>query len=1068
MFISDFAIRKPIVTTVVTLALVVFGLIALFLLDTDEFPEVEAPVVNVSIPYPGASPGTVERELIDPLEEAFRSISGVDQISSTAVDGYAVITVMFLFEKDTQEAAQDIRDKMSEIRGGLPLEMEEPILTRFKAADFPILSLVLVSDTMSPVQLSELADPGISRQLTALPGVAAVNVVGAVERELTVELEPAAMRAAGIGVAQVVQVLQAENLAAPVGRLTGALDERTIRLRGRLQGPADFAQLIIARSGDRVVRLGDIAKIVDGSEDPRSTALFDGARAVGIDVKKATGFSTTDVSDRVNQRIAELRKTLPEGVRLEVVIDSGKRVAASVSDVKTSLLEGAFLTILVVFLFLKSWRSTVITGLALPVSVIASFVAVLAFGFTLNTMSLLGLSLAVGILIDDAIVVRENIVRHMEMGKDHVRAAAEGTSEIGMAVAATTFSIVVVFVPIAFMGGIAEQWFAPFALTIACSVLVSLFVSFSLDPMLSAVWNDPEVSEGKRSWLSRKLDFFDRGFVRLTHGYRKVISWAMRHRLAMVLLAIASFVGALAIPATGLVGSSFFPIQDRSEFIIKVETPPGSNLDYTRLKVVDAVELTRAHPEVAYTYATIGGQSGSVDTATIYVRLVPKAQRTLHQDAVAQQVRNQIRQLSGTTAYISTGGFGTDKQIQIQLTGADTDVLNGLAEQAAARVRTVPGAVDVGLSSKGQRPEVEVILDRDLAGSLGVSVGALAQALRPAFTGLDAGDWIDPNGRTRDVVVRLGAEWRERPEDLEAVPLILTGPTGTTMIPLGQVAEIRRGLGPAQIEHLDAERVVTVSANTEGRPLSAVVADIDTQLAGLPMPPGYNRKQGGETENQQEVFTRILIALGIAVMLMYLILVIQFGSFLEPIPIMASLPLSLIGVMLAMLITGSTLNLMSMIGVILLMGIVAKNAILLIDFAKLAEARGMTREEAIVEAGGVRLRPIVMTSVAIIAGMLPVAIGGGEGGDFRAPLGRAVIGGVITSTVLTLLVIPTFYDIVTNWRDAVIRRLRGTPRAPVHGHGHSDAPPHGDRAAAVGAGPVGVAPGPVPDEPARE
>ena len=1040
MWISDFAIRKPIVTTVTMIALVVFGLIALSRLDTDEFPEIEAPVVAVTVMYPGASPGTVERELIDPLEENFRSISGVDQIMSTAVDGYAVIIVVFVFEKDLQEATQEVRDKISEKRGDLPIEMEEPIISKFKISDFPIISLVLASDTMDPVALTALADPGISRELTGIPGVASVDVVGGTERELTIELNPAALTATGVSVAQIVQVVQIENLAAPVGRLTGDLDERTIRLRGRLQSPADFEQLVVSRTADRVVRLGDVAKVRDGSEDPRSAALYNGTRAVGIDIKKATGYSTTEVSDAVRAKLAKIRETLPPGTKLETVNDSGVRVRESVADVQTSLLEGALLTILVVFLFLKSWRSTVITGLALPVSVIASFLAVAAFGFTLNTMSLLGLSLAIGILIDDAIVVRENIVRHMEMGKDHIQAAREGTAEIGLAVAATTFSIVVVFVPIAFMGGIAEQWFAPFALTIAASVMVSLFVSFSLDPMLSAVWADPEAM-GQHSWLTRRLLFFDRAFAALTRWYRRVCGWALRHRLITVVLALVALFGALAIPATGLVGSSFFPIQDRSEFWITLETPPGSNLTYTQKKVEAAVALARKHPEVAYTYATVGGQGGAVDNAQIYVRLVPKHKRALHQDTVAQSVRNEIRSLSGVTAYISTGGFGNQKQIQIQLTGPELDVLNNLAEQVAARVRTVQGAVDVGLSSKGQRPEVEVSLDRDLAGALGVSVASVAQSLRPAFTGIDSGDWMDPTGRTRDVVVRLSPDWRSRPSDIAALPITVMGPTGPVTVPLRQVAEIRSSLGPAQIEHLDSDRVVTVGANTEGRPLSAVIADIESELAKIQMPAGYERKQGGEAQDQAEVFGRILIALGTAVMLMYFILVVQFHSFLEPIPIMASLPLSLIGVMLAMLVTGSTLNLMSMIGVIMLMGIVAKNAILLIDFAKQAEASGMTREEAIVEAGGVRLRPIVMTSVAIIAGMLPVAIGSGEGGDFRAPLGRAVIGGVITSTILTLLVIPTYYDILTNWRDALGRKLFGRSKPlPRHGGGHGHGP----------------------------
>jgi len=1026
MWISNFAIKKPIITTVVMIALVVFGLIALVRLDTDEFPDVTAPVVNVSIVYPGASPAVVERELVDPLEEAFRSISGVDKVISTSVDGYANLTVEFVFEKNLQEAAQDIRDKISESRTDLPVEIEEPLLTRFSVSDFPIISLTLTSETQSPVALTHLADSHIRRELTALPGVASVDVIGGVERELTVELRPEALRAAQITIGKIVQVLETENLAAPVGKLSSTFEERTIRLRGRLAGPTQFEQLVVGRNGDRLVRLRDVAKIHDSSEEPRTAALYNTTRAVGIDIKKAIGFSTTDVSNRVLARLKQLETELPAGTKLEVVRDSGARVAESVGDVQASLIEGALLTILVVFLFLKSWRSTVITGLALPVSVIASFIAVLAFGFTLNVMSLLGLSLAIGILVDDAIVVRENIVRHMEMGKDHGRAAAEGTSEIGLAVAATTFSIVVVFVPIAFMGGIAQQWFAPFALTIACSVMVSLFVSFSLDPMLSAVWEDPDVEGGaKRSWISRKLDWFDRRFDRLTNRYTKIISWALRHRVKMVVLALVAFVGALAIPAVGLVGSGFFPIEDRSEFQITVETPPGSSLEYTQRKVIAAVELASKRPEVAYTYSTIGGQTGS-DVAQIYVRLAPKQQRDVHQDVVAQALRNEIRRLSGVNAFISTGGFGAQKQIQIQLIGQDIDILDDLAERVAAVVRGVPGAVDVGLSSKGQRPELEVELDRDLAGRLGVSAATLAQALRPAFAGIDAGRWIDPDGETRDVVVRLGADWRQRPEDLESLPLALPqdGPDAPRTVELGQIAKVSRGLGPAMIEHLDGARVVTVGANAEGLPLSAVVGEIEKRIGAVQLPPGYTRKQGGETADQNEVFGRILLALATAVMLMYFILVIQFQSFLEPLPIMASLPMSLIGVMLAMLVTGSTLNLMSMIGVIMLMGIVAKNAILLIDFAKHAEANGMTREEAIVEAGRVRLRPIVMTSVAIIAGMIPVAIGSGEGGDFRAPLGRAVIGGVITSTVLTLLVIPTYYDILTNWRDALGRRLR--------------------------------------------
>jgi hydrophobic/amphiphilic exporter-1 (mainly G- bacteria), HAE1 family len=1038
MFISDFAIKRPIVTTVTMIALVVFGIFALAMLQTDEFPDVQNPVVVVSIPYPGASPESVEREVIEPIEEGIASISGVDKIQSNSLDGYGVIITQFQFEKDLQEATQQIRDEISEIRNDLPPEMEEPILTRFDPADFPIVSMTMSSKTMSGPELTRLADPPITRVLRGIPGVAEVQVIGGVERELTVEIRPKDLQSSGVGVAQVVQALQMQNLAAPVGRLNGQFDERTIRLRGRLEKPSEFTRLPISASNGRLVRLGDIADVKDGTEEARSSALYNTEEAVGIDIKKSKGYSTTQVANSIREKIADIQKTLPQGVTARIVRDAGIRVGDSVRNVQEALIEGAVLTVLVVFLFLNSWRSTVITGLALPVSVLASFVAVWAFGFTLNTMSLLGLSLAIGILIDDAIVVRENIVRHVEMGKDHFTASHDGTDEIGLAVAATTFSIVVVFVPIAFMGGIAEQWFAPFALTIASSVLVSLFVSFSLDPMLSAYWPDPHVPPEQRGFITRALDKFNAWFDRQANGYKKVIGWALDHRFAMVGLAVLSFVGALALPALGIVGGSFFPVTDDSEFNITLETPPGSNLQYTRLKAEEAARLARAKPEVAYTYIAIGGTTEEVDKGTVYVRLTPKATRDRSQEMVVAELRQELSRLGGVAASITTSGFGDMKQIQLQLVGPDTRELQKYADQVLALVKEVPGAVDVGLSTRGQKPELEVQVDRALAGSMGVMAGQVAQALRPAFAGIDVGDWVDDIGETRDVRVRFVPESRTNVSDLSTLPLTVQGADGAVQqVPLGQVAKINTGLGPARIDHLDRERVITVQANTQGRPLTEVIAGITEKLKTVPFAPGYSLVQGGETEDQQEVFGRIFAALGIAVLLMYFVLVVQFGSFLDPLAIMLSLPLSLIGVMLALLVTGSTLNLMSMIGVILLMGIVAKNAILLIDFAKWSEEGGMSRREALIEAGRVRLRPILMTTFALIAGMVPVAIGAGEGADFRAPLGRAVIGGVITSTVLTLVVIPTFYEIMTEWRDWLLGKLTGKSHA--HGHAHGEA-----------------------------
>ena len=1088
MFISDFAIRRPIVTIVTMLALVVFGLFSLLRLQTDEFPEVAPPYVSVSLIYPGGSPDGVENEVLDPVEEAISSISGVKKIMGSAEDGFGLIIVEFVFDKPLAEATQDIRDAISEVRSDLPSELEEPIIKKLNDTDQPIVSLALSSPKLTPAQLTRLADPGITRELRSIPGVAEVNVVGELERELTVELKPEALQAAGVSVAQVVQALGLQNLAAPVGRVTSNLQERSIRLMGRLLGPAEFEQLVVAERNGSVIRLGQVATVRDGTEEQRSLALFNDKEAVGIDIKKSRGYSTTEVSAKILERVKQLEPTLPEDAKLNVVVDAGTRVEAAVLNVQEALIEGAILTVFVVFLFLNSWRSTVITGLALPVSVLASFVAVWAFGFTLNTMSLLGLSLAIGILIDDAIVVRENIVRHVEMGKDHYTAAREGTDEIGLAVAATTFSILAVFAPIAFMSGVGGQWFKPFALTIACSVLVSLFVSFSLDPMLSAYWPDPQLEEGQKNWLTRKLDRFNEWFGRLATGYKTVIAWALDHRLAVSVVALGAFFGSFTLPMKGLsglaavivglalmvfglthfaghkvlrvlaipaglvvavllygvmpewhkVGVGFFPEDDRSEFYVKVETPPGSNLAYTRLKAAEAARMISAHPEVRYTYTTLGGQgSGAVDVGQIYVRLTPKNEREIGAEQFAAVVRSEITNITGVTMAVFTSGFGGGrKQLALQITGPDIASINKVADSALSIVKATPNAVDAALSSKGQKPEINVELDRGLAGALGVTVGQVAQSLRPAFAGIDAGDWVDPSGETRDVEVRFAPEFRSRASDLSQLPLIVPGPDGRPMtVPLGQVARIKPAIGPAVINHMDRDLVVNVEWNVSGRSTNEVMTDVQAKVSQIQLPPGVAVTVGGDQEQQNEVFGSIFFALGTALMLMYLILVVQFGSFLAPLAILMSLPLSLIGVMLALAFTGMTINIMSLIGVILLAGIVAKNAILLIDFAKWSRERdGVPLREALIEAGAIRLRPILMTTFALIAGMIPVALGAGEGAQFRAPLGVAVIGGVITSTLLTLLVIPTVYEILEGWREGLtemIGRKRGVQHRVV-------------------------------------
>ncbi|HEX5005165.1 MAG TPA: efflux RND transporter permease subunit [Gemmatimonadales bacterium] len=1086
MFISNFAIKRPIITVVTMLALVVGGIIALVMLQTDEFPDVAPPYVSVAVPYPGASPETVETEVLNPIEEAIASISGVKKVMGKAEDGFAVILIEFNFAKPLPEATQDIRDGISAIRNDLPPEMEEPIIKKLNDTDRPIVSLAIASTRLSPAELTRLADPGITREIRSIPGVAEVTVTGKQERELTVELRPAALSAARVSVAQVVQALQAQNLAAPVGRLQGQFDERSIRLRGRLSGPEEFAQLVVAERNGVLIRLGQVADVRDGIEEQRTLALFNGTESVGIDVKKAKGYSTTDVAEKVLARVRALESTLPAGTAINVVKNSGVRVTAAVRNVQETLFEGALLTVLVVFLFLNSWRSTVITGLALPVSVLASFIAVWAFGFKLETMSLLGLSLAIGILIDDAIVVRENIVRHVELGKDHYTASIEGTDEIGLAVTATTMSILAVFLPVAFMSGIGGQWFKPFALTMACSVAVSLFVSFSLDPMLSAYWPDPHVPPERRKWITRLLDRFNDAFGRMANRYRDVIAWALDHRAAMVVLALGSLVSAFALPAKGMlgflalvigllvvvwglsgarpfalrlltvaggvllgvglfrvapewrkVGVGFVPLDDRSEFNVAIETPPGSNLAYTRAKTEEADRIIRARPDVLYSYVTLGDPtSGAVDVGQMYVKLVPKTTRALDAEHIGAEVRSELARLGGVNMALFTSDIGGGrKQLALQVKGPDLASINTAAEQIREVVAATPGAVDIALSSKGQRPELTVDLDRGLAGALGVTAGQVAQSLRPAFAGIDAGDWVDPSGETRDVMVRLTPEARRNAADLRQLALIVPGTVdgAPRTVPLGQLVRVSSDLAPAVINHLDRDLVVNVEWNTERRSTGEVMTDVRQGLARLQLPTGVTYSEGGDAENQSEVFGNIFLALGVAVLLMYLILVMQFGSFLDPMAILMSLPLSLVGVMLALAVSGLTINIMSLIGVILLMGIVAKNAILLIDFAKWSNEKGMPIREALIEAGAIRLRPILMTTFALIAGMIPVAIARGEGAQFRQPLGVAVIGGVLTSTFLTLLVIPTVYEIFYDWREALSHRLRGRAGTGVAG-----------------------------------
>jgi HAE1 family hydrophobic/amphiphilic exporter-1 len=1018
MFLSDFSIKRPIATIVIIMMLMCLGLLALKNLRVNQSPDVQFPLIVVNIPYPGASPETVEREVINRVEKSLQSITGVDRMQSTANEGNASILIFFKFKTNMVEAADEIRNAIGSIRHKLPIEIREPILKRIDPAAQPIMDIALSSTTQSHAAISRLAEDQISEKFRAIDGVAVVNVNGALRRELSVLLKADKLREYNVSISDVVGALRNQNTNAPVGKVRGALSEQNLRLVGRIESPAEFEQIVVKRNGNEIVRLGALATIEDGFAEVNSYSSRNAHPNVSISIIRANNASTIAVADKVRSLVAELNKTLPKGDELVVTHDGGKDAQVSLNNVIESLLFGAVLTIFVVYVFLNSWRSTLITALSLPTSVIAAFIAVWLCGFTLNFMTLLGLSLAIGVLIDDAIVVRENIVRHMEMGKDRLTAASEGTREIGMAVAATTFSIIAVFIPVAFMQGLSGEWFRPFALTVTISVLVSLFISFTLDPMLSAYWGDPvghqhQAKHGLSLWLAKFNTWFDHQADR----YSRVIAWALHHRRSMALIAGASFVGAIVLHGA-FGGSEFLPAYDAGQVSINVRTPPSSSIEYNRLKIEKAAELARTLPETIATNSTVDASGGR-----IYVDIGKSTQRNHTAAQISAELRTLMKRLIGAEYVVQDDlNQGGQKPVQIKFYGTDTQKLTTITNDYMKKLRKVKGAVDVGLSEQAPKDELKIELNRGLANSLGISMSGVAESLRVAFAGIEVGDWIDPTGEARDVAVRLQPSDRLNANNIEHLPIAVSG--SNSMVPLNQIASIQMGKGPSTIQHDDGKRTITVSANAEGSSAGEVTTAALAIAKKIDFPPGFGIELGGAARDQQELFSEMFIALILGIGLMYFILVMQFGSFTAPVAVMLSLPLSLIGVVLALLITRGTLNLMSFIGIIMLMGLVAKNAILLLDCARKYEAEGHEREESLMHAGRMRLRPILMTTFALIAGMLPVAIGLGEGGAFYRPLAVAIIGGTITSTLLTLLVIPTFYDSIETARDRLFSKLK--------------------------------------------
>jgi hydrophobic/amphiphilic exporter-1 (mainly G- bacteria), HAE1 family len=1018
MFLSDLSIKRPIFASVMMLALVVLGIFSYRRLAIDMFPDVEIPILSIVTKYPGASPETVEREVSKRIEEAVNPISGVKHVISTSRESVSLVVVEFNLDVRINEASQEARAKISAIRGDLPQGIEEPIVQKLDFSAMPIISLAVRSDALSPKDLTTLVEKKIKRRFENLPGVGKVDLVGQSKREVNVNVDPARLEALGMGIDQIIAGLQSENVNTPLGRLNRNGSEYPLRISGKPTVVDRFKTMVIGQRNGRPVMLSEIAEIKDGIEEQRSAAFVNGVQAVSLDVLKQSGANVVAVVERVKKEIGRLQSELPPGTRIEVVRDGSVMIRDSVSDVQETLILGGILTILIVFLFLNSWRSTVITGLTLPISVISSFIIMNFLGMTLNVLTLMALSLAIGLLIDDAIVVRENIVRHLEHGQDHFRAAREGTGEIGLAVLATTFSIVAVFVPVAFMKGIVGRFFFQFGMTVTFAVLVSLFVSFTLDPMLSSRWYDPDIERtGKRHLLARILDRFNNWFDRTADGYRTIIGWTLSHRKTVLSIAVLALVAGLTVFAVFL-EKEFFPGYDQGEFEVSFRTAPDASLDETRGRVHAVLAALKAIPEVAHTYATIGARDeDTVRDAKIYVKLVERNERKRAQKAIQQDARNRLQKIPGILAFISEAGrMDNRKPLLVNVRGDDISLLKRYAAALKEKMYRIPGIVDLDVTLEQEIPEYRIAVDRERAVDVGVNTAQITKTVGSLVGGLGVSTYEDEDGDAVNVRVRLPEGLRQDLSQVERLRLaVQKDGAGLALIPLGDLVSYSIQPTPSEINRQELTRQVVISANLDRLPLGTAIQKVRQSASGIQMAPGYRIVFSGEAEQMDESFGYMGEALILAILFVYLILAAQFESFIDPLSIMLSLPLSLIGMAGMLLATGDTISMMSLIGLIMLMGLVTKNAILLVDYTKVLRARGMDRREAIITAGRTRLRPIMMTTLAMIFGMLPLALAIGAGAEMRAPMARAVIGGLITSTFLTLLVVPVMYSVLDDF-----------------------------------------------------
>jgi hydrophobic/amphiphilic exporter-1 (mainly G- bacteria), HAE1 family len=1022
MNLSAIAIKRPVLTTMVTLFLMVLGFMGLSKLGTERFPDVSFPVVVVTVAYPGASPGEVETLVTKPMEDAIVTVNGVDRLRSESREGIATIILFCKLEVDVKQAAIEVREKVAQARFKLPQEVKEPNISRFDVGAVPVLTYTLAGGGRSLAQTQQFAKDVIKPALEQIEGVGSVNVRGGADREIKVNLDLAKIDGLRLSPLAIIQSLRAQNLNVPAGRFDEGKNEVSVRTLGEFKSVEDIRQAIVASAADgSSVRLADVANVEDGLQELRTRIRVKGESAVTFDVVKQSGTNTVAVSDAVKEKMLAIEKGFEPGLKTALIIDEAKYIKENAHEVIVAIFFGGGMAILVILIFLLDLRSTIISAIALPTSVITTFFIMNVLGFSLNMMSLLALSLAIGLLIDDAVVVRENISKHLERGADPMTAAQEGTKEIALSVLATTLTIVAVFVPVSFMSGIVGQFFRQFGLTITAATLVSLFIAFTVDPMLSSRFSRVHRPGAIDPWLWLKRPFLAM-FAWMEATYRSVLNWAVHHKTVVLLLALFSFVGGCG--TVPLMGFSFVNQEDRSQFVVDIEFPSGTKLEETARRTLASENAIQSNPNIVTIFSTLGFQ-GEVNKVHLRVVATPKVDRKIHINIIKEEARKVLAANLVDAAITITDppfveGGASEAPIMVMVRGNELKELEETAHKFELAMRAIPGMQDIKMKYNPGAPELRVTVDRDKAARMGVPVATIAMGLRAAIEGDEAGKLRQGKDET-PIRVRLGESDRASATDM----LRMTVQTPQGPVALGDIANVDQGDGPSVISREGRQRQIILWATPTSRPLTDLAADMKKSFDAIKMPAGGSYAFDGQIKQMGESNNAFLYAIILAIVLIYLVLASQFESFVHPITIMATLPLALVGALLAHFqFLDDPLAMGAIIGIILLMGLVTKNAILLLDRAIVrVRDEGESPLQAVLEAGPERLRPILMTSAAMVLGMLPTATSRGEGSEFRAPMAIAVIGGVISSTLLSLVVVPVVYLVVERLRTWVLKRF---------------------------------------------